>query len=644
MRLIDVTSDKKFHDAISETIEKLESLSRTATNQRAKYKRLHIRHAALTMSTKDLSRLLLQKAGDLLEPEHMIYDEEIGRDRPCQSSEEVMSSTKTKTQQYMNPSSADRQNHFCSIPNDEVGPSGINIQPNRPVNDKTMKECKPKYEDLPEEAKEYTKEAHRKFKCLLENSPDEAPELRYAFFYDQETGEFSDKKVKEDYDRSILTIPGKARHDGFHMSLIGRLPKPWVEGVLIFLQNVLASRCPPPKIKEMTRIPIPKGDDKPGQTRPISLADDIFSFLTGQISRTFAAGIEETGRLGPEITAYRKNKSTTDITIDERGIMEDALEFCQYMGLIKEDEEKFFDRVVVELHMLAMKLFGCPDQGYCEWKMEDMVERDVNIVTRFGNVWANFLTGVPQGSTLSVHIANLIIWVKHRIMGMDEVDPTKKRGNPYTFQVWDTGRDDEPVRFSFSYCDDNDAVHGAETMEQLYKEISKSVRMTGYFSVVTKLGRAGSKSTIHLYNLDPRYAARVKEKWKFESYAWSFAHGSIMKDMSQENKDAMKALEKRSGVVKSLGVLTRSDKPDSRATGKVKCQQALMRISQMSLNKVDDKLLSIIINSLVVSIAQFAALEANITSAECGKVDRAILNKVRRGFGLSQNDMKNVVF
>ena len=185
--------------------------------------------------------------------------------------------------------------------------------------------------------------------------------------------------------------------------------------------------------------------------------------------------------------------------------------------------------------------------------------------------------------------------------------------------------------------------------------------MTGYFSVVTKLGRSGAKSMIHLYNLDPRHAAKVKEKWKFESFAWSFAHDSIikeampfkahflktpeaMKNLSQENKDAMKALEKRSGVVKSLGVSTRSDKPDSRATGKAKCQQALMRITQLSLRKVDGKALAIIINSLVVSIAQFAALEANTTSAECGKVDRAILNKVRRGFGLSQKDMKDVVF
>jgi hypothetical protein len=169
----------------------------------------------------------------------MIYDEEIGEDRPCQSSEEVMTSTQVKTQKYMNPSSAERQNHFCSITKDEVGPSGINIQPNRQINDETMRECMPKYDKLPEEAQEYTKEAHRKFKALLENPLEESPELRYAFFYDQETGEFSDEKVREDYNKSIITIPGKSRHDGFHMALIGRLPKPWVEGVFIFLQNVL---------------------------------------------------------------------------------------------------------------------------------------------------------------------------------------------------------------------------------------------------------------------------------------------------------------------------------------------------------------------------------------------------------------------
>ena len=35
MRLIDLTSDKNFHDAIHKTLKKLESIGRFATNQRA---------------------------------------------------------------------------------------------------------------------------------------------------------------------------------------------------------------------------------------------------------------------------------------------------------------------------------------------------------------------------------------------------------------------------------------------------------------------------------------------------------------------------------------------------------------------------------------------------------------------------------
>ena len=88
----------------------------------------------------------------------------------------------------------------------------------------------------------------------------------------------------------------------------------------------------------------------------------------------------------------------------------------------------------------------------------------------------------------------------------------------------------------------------------------------------------------------------------------------------------------------------RSDRPDSKATGIAKRNQALARLNQINLNKIDDKALSIIVNSLVVSIAQFAALESNISSADCNRIDRLILNKVRKGFSLAQNDMKDVIF
>jgi hypothetical protein len=246
----------------------------------------------------------------------------------------------------------------------------------------------------------------------------------------------------------------------------------------------------------MSRILIPKGKDKPGQTRPISMADDTYSFLTDQISKSFSAGIEATGRMGEEIKAYRKGKSTTDITIDERNMQEDALENLKLLGIIKEDEEKFFDRPDVALQVIVMRLFGFKNQGYGEWKCEDMLDRMVFVITRYGLTICKFLTGVPQGSTLSVHIANLIIWVKHKVMRLDEVKGLKPRKNAYTFKIWDSGRDDQPIRLSISYCDDNDGIHGAEDMDELKREIEKAIRMTGYFSI-NKIG----KNWIEMYHI-----------------------------------------------------------------------------------------------------------------------------------------------
>ena len=170
------------------------------------------------------------------------------------------------------------------------------------------------------------------------------------------------------------------------------------------------------------------------------MADDTYSFLTNEISNKMASGIESTGRMGEEIKAYRKGKSTSDITVEERLIVEEALETAKLLGIVQEDEEKFFDRPDVALQMIVMRLFGFPPQGYIEWKAEDMLERVVHVITRYGITLTEFLTGVPQGSTLSVYIANLIIWVKHRVMRLDEVkEGLVPRKNPFKFRIWDRG-------------------------------------------------------------------------------------------------------------------------------------------------------------------------------------------------------------
>ena len=145
MRLIDLMVDGDFLKAIEATIESLESISRTANNQRSKYKRLHIRHAALTMDTKDLSKLLLQKAGDLPEPQHTIIDAETGNRRPCRSHEEVMESTQKEGQEYTSPSNAKKQLHCVDTAHDKVGPSGIKIVADREISHQTMSETVSNY-------------------------------------------------------------------------------------------------------------------------------------------------------------------------------------------------------------------------------------------------------------------------------------------------------------------------------------------------------------------------------------------------------------------------------------------------------------------------------------------------------------------
>jgi hypothetical protein len=108
---------------------------------------------------------------------------------------------------------------------------------------------------------------------------------------------------------------------------------------------------------------IPKGDtvrnlDK--QDLSLCMTDDTFSFLTNEISNRMIIGMEETRKLGD------KGKSTSDITVKQRLILEEALEYAKFLGIVQEDEEKFFEKSAAELQLIVMKLFGFPLQGYME--------------------------------------------------------------------------------------------------------------------------------------------------------------------------------------------------------------------------------------------------------------------------------------
>ena len=117
-----------------------------------------------------------------------------------------------------------------------------------------------------------------------------------------------------------------------------------------------------------------------------------------------------------------------------------------------------------------------------------------------------------------------------------------------------------------------------------------------------------------------------------------------MKNLSDENMEAMALFKRRHGVLKSLGVQMRTDSPDSTATGKAKVQQVIARLAKMNMRGLDDKSIAIVINSLVILLAQFAALESNISIEDCNLIDRTIVNKISKGHSLAKNDMKDIMF
>ena len=160
----------------------------------------------------------------------------------------------------MSPPPVARQCLFGSVTNDSVGPSGFEINTQFEVNDETMKECNPGYSQLTSEAKLYVQEAYRKMGSLVQQPTEDETCLHYPFYFESTTGNFSVESVATDFYKSITSTPSKARHEGFHLAVLGRLTTTWIDGMILFIQNTLVSRCPPCNIKDMTRIPIPKAD------------------------------------------------------------------------------------------------------------------------------------------------------------------------------------------------------------------------------------------------------------------------------------------------------------------------------------------------------------------------------------------------
>ena len=92
------------------------------------------------------------------------------------------------------------------------------------------------------------------------------------------TGEIHDGGIKEELRQSINAVPGKARHEGFHLAFFARCGEAWIQAAEKILVLVGLLCFFPKAVKDSLRWPIPK--KLPGEVRPLMLCSDWFAFLS----------------------------------------------------------------------------------------------------------------------------------------------------------------------------------------------------------------------------------------------------------------------------------------------------------------------------------------------------------------------------
>lgn len=380
----------------------------------------------------------------------------------------------------------------------------------------------PKGSKLDKHLCDFVINAHETIKPLLQPKPPH-PALAWPFVYKLHTEDPYHYSFS-DFAASLRPSPDASRHGNFHLNILTRLHRDWAIQAHRLINLCLICRILPIEGKCMSRVPIPK----PGTTdrRPISLQHSFEAHLSTLVATHLTNGIESINALPSHIYAYRKSKSCTDITLSHVAVLEDLKQYLHpHLAQLDEDFEKYFDRITHEMQCLALMRHHCPATGYVEFISDCFQDNRVDIITNLGTVLSTFPCGVKQGSPLACIIANLIAHMYTEVWTTPP--PTQPSVNfAYKFHspCTNTPTSKSPVipHIVTSYCDDGSRYLSATSMPELITAIQHYTNAVGAFSIVTRIGRNATKSTIRLYNTPVGY-----EPPPIHSIAWSFAHRFI---------------------------------------------------------------------------------------------------------------------
>jgi len=555
----------------------------------------------------------------------------------------------------------------------KLGNRGIQLLPNRIVNKKDLDNLLPNHNALPDELKKSFINAHGKHTANLFREPDhDHPDLFYPFYLSSKEGFMNDDiKFTTNFWKSLARIPSKARYEGFQMSVIGRFGQRWRNVLLNIIKLILVMRFVPPELRQMARFPIPK-PGKHNEYRPISLCSDIYCFINAVITSYTSLGIEKSNILHEGMCAYRRGKGCSSLVTMELSFREDCHENNLPVLQLDEDEEKFFDRIPVEVLLAAMRINGFPSQGFLEIKASAMQPKLVEIITSKGIAFAKFVCGLEQGNPDSPTVSNLVIKLKHDIWNhltnkvrnmfkQETNDPNivhTSTNTPESYTFCNKTRNNTSVNMNkIGYCDDNTKFCCTRHEEDLIFLSSYFLQLSGDLSMVTKIGRRSSKCELHFFNISAEMAVRLKKCW---STAWSF-----LDDCPVQEAVPFKIQLKSDELQKLYSLIdyfelddeqrARWDKiihPSSHKHLGLKCTLGgnTMSSCRETLSKIRDRIGVLklqnmhsdaqvkCVSMLCATMHSFVPLQTQYKTKDLAEVDKAISNSIIKRQGLSSTD------
>ena len=600
-----------------------------------------------------------------------IWDEGIESFRDCRNENEELQATREFHGRWMDNSKAEEICAFAKVREEgNLGFRGVDLFPDRTVGNSDVSKLVHNGDKLPKKIKEAFLKAHGKHVSRLFQPPEkDCTELFYPFYLLDNKGNMNeDKEITESFFKSIASVPSKARYDGFQLAVLGRFGRRWQLQLLNIIKLILIMRYVPSSLKKIARFPIPK-PGKINEYRPISLCNDLYCFLNGIITTYTSAGIERARILHEGLVAYRPGMGCHSLVTIEQCFREDCVEGNWPAVQLDEDEEKFFDRIPVAILLAAMRVNGFPEQGFLEFKASAMGAKEVDIITCKGTTYARFVCGLEQGNPDSPTVANLVIKFKHDVWDVisEEIKKIFDRNKhahkeKYVFNTIDP-LDGQVIICKIGYCDDNSKFIRVENEEDLIKLVHYYLQLAGDLSMVTKIGRKGSKCDIQFFNISADLTIKLR---KTMSTAWSFKFDApieeevpfrvclkpselikLKKKIDYENLDELEK-NKWDKIVDSeahrhLGLLGTMSGSTAETSSHF-LHKMMNRVNQLKIQNMNNEAQQKCVNMLINTMHSYIPLQASHTVKDLLSFDNYVANLLRRKNGLTITDAKHRLF